>query len=35
MQKDYFWKEKGLQLEGKWSTVGGQKKYILNEKEVF
>ena len=27
MQKDYFWKEKGLQLEGKWSTVGRQMEY--------
>ncbi len=34
MQKDYFWKEKGLQLEGKWSTVGRQMEYSWRAKVV-
>ena len=34
MQKDYFWKAKGVLLEGKRSTVGRQMEYSWRAKVV-
>ena len=35
MQREYFWKAKGIQLEGKRNTVGRQKDYSWKVKVVF
>ncbi len=35
MQREYFWKAKGIQLEGKRTTVGRQKDYSWKVKVVF